>query len=508
MNQNPKVAISFQRVTKRYRLGGGLRDQLKDALGISWGSRGNPKSEFVALDDVTFSLPRGKRMGLIGRNGAGKTTLLKLISGNFRPNEGQVAVNGSVQALMTMGQGFHPDYTGRENISASLYYNGLSSLEVRAAFEDVIDFCELGRFIDEPFRTYSSGMQSRLMFATATAIKPDILVIDEVLGAGDAYFLIKSKHRIDRIVASGCTLLLVSHSMGQVLELCDDVIWLEGGRIKRWGNAFEVVKAYEEAMYGAMPGSGDPSASRRTSQRELPASTQRPVAASPADLQGPAVPSLEGAIRHPLRHAHRNPLLQIPTFRPHEQEFSIPNLPDTEGRTLRYPDRGGVSRWPGHGGLKIVGFTISGPEGPTAKVVSLQPALFTIFLEAEESRPFQCTYGLAINDLQGRVISRFFSPPDHFVATPGDGRRINIMLNPNQIGPGLYTIGISIHEETKIEQADSAIRYDLLNRSFSLKVELPDSLAPASAAFFHSSEWSFARAELPAELQTADTSDR
>jgi homopolymeric O-antigen transport system ATP-binding protein len=508
MNQYPGVAISFRHVTKRYRLGGGLNEQLKDALGISWLGRGKPKSNFVALDDVTFSLPRGKRMGLIGRNGAGKTTLLKLISGNFKPSEGRVTVNGSVQALMIMGQGFHPDYTGRENISASLHYNGLSSFEVRAAFDDVIDFCELGRFIDEPFRAYSSGMQSRLMFATATAIKPDILIIDEVLGAGDAYFLIKSKRRIDQIVERGCTLLLVSHSMGQVLELCEDAIWLEGGRIKQWGHAFEVVKAYEEAMYGAMLGSGDPSAARRTSPRELPASTQHPVAASPAVLEGPAVPSSQGAIPHPLRHAYRTPLLQIPTFRPHEQEFLIPQLPDTDGRTLRYPDRGGVSRWPGHSGLKIVGFTVSGPQGPTARLISLQPALFTIFLEAEESRSFQCTYGLAINDLQGRVISRFFSPPDRFVATAGDGRRINIMLNPNQLGPGLYTIGISIHDETTIEQADSATRYDLLNRSFSLTVELPDSLAPASAAFFHSSEWSFSHAELPAELQTAETSDR
>jgi lipopolysaccharide transport system ATP-binding protein len=508
MSLNPEVAISFQRVTKRYRLGGGLRDQLKDALGISWLGRGNPRSEFVALDDVTFSLPRGKRMGLIGRNGAGKTTLLKLISGNYKPSEGRVTVNGSVQALMTMGQGFHPDYTGRENISASLHYNGLSSSEVRAAFDDVIDFCELGRFIDEPFRTYSSGMQSRLMFATATAIKPDILIIDEVLGAGDAYFLIKSKRRIDQIVAEGCTLLLVSHSMGQVLELCDDVIWLEGGRIKQWGNAFEVVKAYEEAMYGAMPGSGDPSASRRRSQQEIPARPRRPIATRLDAREVPAGPASDDAPPLLRRHAHRNPLLQIPTFRPHEHEFSIPELPDTDGRTLRYPDRGGVSRWPGHNGLRIVGFTISDPDGPTSRLISLQPALFTIFLETEESRSYRCTYGLAINDLQGRVISRFFSPSDQFVAVAGDGRRINIMLNPNQLGPGLYTIGISIHEETTIEQADSAIRYDLLNRSFSLTVELPDSLAPASAAFFHSSEWSFSYAELPAELQTAETSDR
>lgn len=508
MNEYPKVAISFRQVTKRYRLGGGLKEQLKDALGITSPGRRNPTREFVALDDVTFSVPRGKRMGMIGRNGAGKTTLLKLISGNFKPSEGQVTVNGSVQALMTMGQGFHPDYTGRENISASLHYNGLSPSEVQTAFDDVIDFCELGRFIDEPFKTYSSGMQSRLMFATATAIKPDILIIDEVLGAGDAYFLIKSKQRIEQIVQGGCTLLLVSHSMGQVLELCDDVVWLEGGRIKQWGSAFEVVKAYEEAMHGAMPGSGDPSASRRVSPQRLPVSTPFPLSARPNAVAPPEAPALERAAPLSAGCAQRKPLLQMPTFQPHEYEISIPQIPDTDGRILRYPDRGGISRWPGQKGLRIVGFSISGPEGPTDRLVSLQPAMFTIFLEAEESRPYRCTYGLIINDLQGRIISRFFSQPDHFVATAGDGRRINTILNPNQLGPGFYTVGMSIHEETTIEQANSAIRYDLLNRSFSLTVELPDSLAPTTAAFFHSSEWKFSHAELPPELQMVETDSR
>src|ERR1700721_49278 len=178
-----------------------------------------------------FKIERGRRTGPIGRNGAGKTTLLKLISGNFRPSVGRVAVSGSVQALMTMGQGFHPDYTGRENIQASLHYNGLSQAEVAEAFEEVIDFCELGPFLEQPFKTYSSGMQSRLMFATATAIRPDILVIDGVLAAGDAYFLAKSKQRVDKIIANGCTLLLVSHSMQQVLELCDEAISLTGALI-------------------------------------------------------------------------------------------------------------------------------------------------------------------------------------------------------------------------------------------------------------------------------------
>src|SRR4051812_2222137 len=138
-------AILFRNVTKRYRLGGGPREQLLEAFGLSrLFRRQGPVQEFAALDDISFEVSRGRRMGLIGRNGAGKTTLLKLISGNFMPTAGHVAISGTVQALMSMGQGFHPDYTGRENIRATLYYNGLSSSEFAAAFDDVVDFCELG----------------------------------------------------------------------------------------------------------------------------------------------------------------------------------------------------------------------------------------------------------------------------------------------------------------------------------------------------------------------------
>ena len=143
MTEQP--AILFEAVTKRYRLGGGARDKFLDAFGISgFRRKASAQQEFLALDDVSFTIGRGRRMGLIGRNGAGKTTLLKLISGNFRPTTGRVVVTGSVQALMTMGQGFHPDYTGRENIQASLHYNGLSDAEAAEAFEEVVDFCELG----------------------------------------------------------------------------------------------------------------------------------------------------------------------------------------------------------------------------------------------------------------------------------------------------------------------------------------------------------------------------
>ena len=502
MSVDEQPAIVFEAVTKRYRLGGGAREKLLDAFGLSHFVSGKKEvKEFLALDDVSFRLERGRRMGLIGRNGAGKTTLLKLISGNFRPSEGRVDVSGTVQALMTMGQGFHPDYTGRENIQASLHYNGLSSYEANHAIEDVVEFCELGPFLDQPFKTYSSGMQSRLMFATATAIRPDILIIDEVLGAGDAYFLAKSKQRVDQIIANGCTLLLVSHSMQQVLELCDEAIWLDGGRINLAGEAFNVVKAYEEALYGAMPGSGDPLVTRRGAGSKIVAAP-RPKSSVPdikkSVFKSQAVrPSCEATEEPKASPGVVRPQLQIPTFLPHERSADIPAVPDHDGRTFHNTTRDGVSRWDGSKGVKVVGFGISGPTGLTERLTSLQPAQMTIFLESESEGEVAYTYGVAIYDLQGRPMCRFFSPPDRFHAKMGDGRRVDLILNPNQLGPGIYVISLSIHEATTIEDAGVAPRCDLLNRSFEFTVELPDSLAAASAQFFHSCEWNFAGAELP-----------
>lgn len=501
MNKNDQPAIVFEGVTKRYRLGGGARETLLDAFGLSRFLSQKKAQEFLALDDVSFRLERGRRMGLIGRNGAGKTTLLKLISGNFRPSRGRVDVSGSVQALMTMGQGFHADYTGRENIQASLYYNGLSAREVEDAFDDVIEFCELGPFLDQPFKTYSSGMQSRLMFATATAIHPDILIIDEVLGAGDAYFLAKSKQRVDKIIANGCTLLLVSHSMQQVLELCDEAIWLDGGRVYRAGAAFEVVKAYEEALYGAMPGSGNPLSTRRRAGSKAKPEPQANIASvdTARVYPDPSENSTTSDEGEDLPVERTGLQLQIPTFMPHEKRVEIPAIPDRQARTFFNATRDGVSRWDGSKGTKIVGFGISGPGGLTERLTSLQPAQMTIFLESDIEGAVAYTYGVAIYDLQGRPMCRFFSPPDRFETQVGAGRRVDLVLNPVQLGPGIYVISISIHHATTIEGANAAPRYDLLNRSFEIIVELPESLAACGAGFFHSCEWGFGAVHLPHE---------
>ncbi len=472
-------AIRMDHVSKVYRLHGSQLDQLIDVLGLQrFGIR--PKSapkEFVALSDVTLSVKRGQRLGIIGRNGAGKTTLLKLICGNFQQSKGDVEVNGKVQALMNVGLGFHPEYTGRQNIEASLQYNGLPRQEYEKALEGIIDFCELGQFIDQPFKTYSLGMQARLMFAAATAIRPDILIVDEVLGAGDAYFVAKSKSRVENLVRSGCTMLLVSHSMQQVLELCDEAIWLENGRIQMEGPAFLVVKAYEAHLHG--PIAKIAPTSINSSKLGFDLENQKFISSDNGGYIGGTRTSIQ--IPEELR-------FQEPFFFPHLNKLSLASPADSAMNSLA---PGGVSRWESDEGLKVVGFTTVGERGANSPLVSIRPGAFIIDLVAESTGEYNCRYGIAIHDPMGACVTRIFSPGDVFSIQQGRYRRIRIDLNPCQLGPGEYTVGISVLKYCALEMLNSSERYDLLSRSFSLKIELPESLDAISCNFFHSAEWKF-----------------
>ena len=240
-----EVAVRFDQVGKMYKVFGSKLDSLLDALSLPTLRRDSRFREFWALRDIDFDLARGGRLGIIGRNGAGKTTLLKLVTGNVTPSSGSVTVNGNVQALLETGGGLHPEFTGRENIRASLGYLGLSNSEIAAAEAEIAEFTELGRFLDQPFKAYSQGMQTRLSFAIATTIEPEILIVDEILGAGDAYFFTRSTARMSQLIESGAGVLLVSHALDQVARFCDRTIWLERGRIAMDGPTDEVIKAYE-----------------------------------------------------------------------------------------------------------------------------------------------------------------------------------------------------------------------------------------------------------------------
>jgi lipopolysaccharide transport system ATP-binding protein len=239
------LAIRFEQVGKMYKVFGSKLDNLLDALSLPTFRRDGRYREFWALRDIDLELARGARLGIIGRNGAGKTTLLKLVTGNLAPSEGSVTVNGDVQALLEIGGGLHPEFTGRENIRASLSYLGLSRGEIEGSEREIAEFTELGRFLDQPFKTYSQGMQARLSFAIATTVRPEILIVDEILGAGDAYFFTRSTARMSELIESGAGVLLVSHALDQVARFCERTIWLDRGRIAMDGPTDEVIKAYE-----------------------------------------------------------------------------------------------------------------------------------------------------------------------------------------------------------------------------------------------------------------------
>jgi lipopolysaccharide transport system ATP-binding protein len=207
-----------------------------------------PAEQFWALRDVSFSISAGRMVGIIGANGAGKSTLLSLIGGVGEPNAGTIQTIGRIGALLFLGAGFHPDLTGRENVYISGVISGLTRREAAARFDDIVAFSELEPFIDSPLRTYSTGMQMRLAFAVAAHIKPDILLIDEVLAVGDMAFQRKCLDRIAQFKNNGATIILVSHDLGVVQQLCDEVIWLKDGGIYQRGPAETVLNHYRTEM--------------------------------------------------------------------------------------------------------------------------------------------------------------------------------------------------------------------------------------------------------------------
>ena len=204
--------------------------------------------EFWALQDVNFSIEKGEVLGLVGANGAGKSTMLKVISGILKPTKGTVTVHGNIVPMLELGSGFDMELTGRENVFLNGAILGYSEDFLKEKYQEIVDFSELGEFIEMPLRNYSSGMITRLAFSIATVVKPDILIVDEILSVGDAAFQKKSKNRMMELMSGGTTVLLVSHSAEQITEMCSRAIWLEKGKMKMIGPAADVCRAYEEGQ--------------------------------------------------------------------------------------------------------------------------------------------------------------------------------------------------------------------------------------------------------------------
>ena len=245
---NSEIAIRANQLSKVYRLYAKPAFRFLDMFGLL-GERAGAFTEHTALDGLDLEIRRGEKVAIIGRNGAGKSTFLKLVTKVIQPTSGTLDVAGDVHALLQIGTGFHPDFTGRENVHAYLAQLGLAGDEVTRRCEDAIAFAELEEYIDQPVKTYSTGMAMRLMFSASTAITPDLLVLDEVLGVGDAYFAQKSYERMrDLCDRNGATLLLVTHDIYSATRMCNRVIWLERGRVAMDGAPADVVKAYAESI--------------------------------------------------------------------------------------------------------------------------------------------------------------------------------------------------------------------------------------------------------------------
>lgn len=209
--------------------------------------KGNLKYEkFNALDNVSFEIKKGEVVGIIGHNGAGKSTILKVISGILKPTKGKIIINGNIVPMLELGSGFDQDLSGKENIFLNGAILGYSKEFLLSKYDEIVEFSELGKFIDVPIRNYSSGMLMRLAFSIATVVNPEILIVDEILAVGDANFQEKSKRRMLELMGGGTTVLFVSHSLQQMREMCNKVVWLDHGKVKMVGDTKEICDNYEK----------------------------------------------------------------------------------------------------------------------------------------------------------------------------------------------------------------------------------------------------------------------
>ncbi|MGA2286110.1 MAG: ABC transporter ATP-binding protein [Dehalococcoidia bacterium] len=243
------TAISLENISKRYFLRAQKPEEIKTTvLHLPSFLRGNAGRPFWALDNVTFSVKRGDSMGIIGPNGSGKSTLLKIMADLARPTRGKVEVGGRVSALLELGAGFHPQLTGRENAIFNAVLLGLSKKEAMEALPDIIAFSELGAFIDEPMRTYSSGMYVRLGFSVAVHVRPQVLLVDEVLAVGDGEFQQKCFGHIEMLRSNGVTIVFVSHDLSAVTRFCDRAVLIQQGQLQMQGDSESVVQEYRDRI--------------------------------------------------------------------------------------------------------------------------------------------------------------------------------------------------------------------------------------------------------------------
>lgn len=240
-----EIAVYAEHLTKAYKIYSKRKDMVKEAFSLS---RKKYHNLYYSLSDVSFEIKKGEMLGIIGENGAGKSTLLKLLTGVTKPTEGNVSIQGKIAALLELGAGFNPNYTGLENIFLNGTMMGFTQNEMEARVEQIVTFADIGEFIHQPVKNYSSGMFARLAFAVAINVEPEVLIVDEALSVGDIFFQNKCFRKIEELKEKGVTILYVSHDLASIKEMCDSVLWLEKGKVKLLGDCVEVCNEYSNAL--------------------------------------------------------------------------------------------------------------------------------------------------------------------------------------------------------------------------------------------------------------------
>lgn len=421
------IAIRVSSLSKCYTIYDRPQDRLKQALipRIKHFLGGQPKNyfhEFWALRDVSFEVEKGETLGIIGRNGSGKSTLLQIICGTLTPTGGTVETNGRVAALLELGSGFNPEFTGRENVYMNGAVLGLSKEEMDARFDEIVTFADIGEFIDQPVKMYSSGMYVRLAFAVSACIDPDILIVDEALAVGDAKFQAKCFRRFDELIQRGTTILFVTHSTEQVVRHCDRSIILDHGQISKIGQAREVVNLYMDMLFGV------------DDEKKLP-----------LDIRMENNKLLNGT-----------------------QSISDDTLGADRGAKGQFEARAGYNpyeyRW-GNGEAEIVDFCVtSGGRLHTNRIETGQPVVVTIWVKFHCRVEFPI-YGLIVKTPDGVTVygsnSRDFAHgPLYLPAGRGDEYKVRFTLRDQHLGSGEYLLSFGVAKDRDGEIIPLDRRYD------------------------------------------------
>ncbi len=432
-------------LSKRFRrtLPGDRLRTLKSALVGGLRTRDLPREETIpALEEVSFEVARGESFGVVGGNGSGKSTLLKLVAGMLRPTTGELAVDGRVAALIELGAGFHPEISGRENVYINGAVLGLARREIDRRYRDIVEFSGLADFMEEPVKNYSSGMYVRLGFAVAIHTDPDVLLVDEVLAVGDEAFAHRCIRRIEEFLAAGRTLLLVSHSLDLVAELCDRVLWLDRGQQRLLGDPRRVIDAYRQAV-AEQEGAEHLAAARARQQREAATAAARGQEGAGTAGTGSGSTGPDGAGSGALAAGTRS-----------GGAGSAGALAAAGGEVLRWGSRQ----------AEITAVRLLGPDG--GERYHLQTGDSAVFeIAARAPQPLaDFVFGIAINTPRGFECWGTNTDLEGFVPEQLTGEvTVRVTCPALRLAPGEYTVDVAVHSR------DGA-PYDYHRRAFGFTV--------------------------------------